>query len=64
MNINTIKSVVRKKYPEVKIVSVEKKQWGIFVVKVSKQMPKSIKKGSIIGEWNGSDSTLDKIDWY
>ena len=63
MNINTIKSKVKKQFQTVEIKKVKKHDWGIFSVKVIKQMPRSTKIGLIFGEWNGGECTMGKIEW-
>lgn len=50
MNLNTIKSAVRNKFNGLNILSIEKKSFGIFVVKVSEQRAKSVRNGFIMGE--------------
>ena len=63
MNINTIKSKVKKQFQGVQIKEVKKHSWGLFSVKVAKQMPRSIKIGFIFGDWNGGEYTMEKIEW-
>lgn len=70
MNANTIKSEVRKAFPNVKILSVNKKSFGIFTVSVEEQsnVQKSVRKGFLMGETDFSKSVngvmLDKnINW-
>ena len=63
MHTNTIKSKVKKQFQDVEIQEVKKNKWGLFSVKVKKQMPRSIKIGMIFGEWNGGDCTMEKIEW-
>ena len=63
MNNNTIKSKVKKQFQEVEIKEVKKHKWGLFSVKVIKQMPRSTKIGLIFGEWNGGECTMGKIEW-
>lgn len=65
---STIKSTVNNKFQGLKITSIDHKSFGIFVVKVEKQMPRSVKKGLIFGEtdFNKSDNGVvldNKIDW-
>jgi len=63
-----IKSAVKKRFSDIQIVSIEHKSWGIFVIKVKKEMKRSSKIGLLFGRTdhdnfeNGVD--LDsKIDW-
>jgi hypothetical protein len=63
MNSNTIKSKVKKQFQGVEIKEVKKNKWGLFSVKVTKQMPRSIKIGMIFGEWNEGQCTMEKIEW-
>jgi hypothetical protein len=68
MNANTIKAAVRKSFPTVKILSVDKKSFGVFVVRVEEQRAKSVRKGFIMGNTDHDISAngvvLDKnINW-
>ena len=64
MHKSTIKASVNKKFKGIKIVEIKKHNFGIFSVKVTKQMPKSIKTGHIFGEYNKGKIELDnKITW-
>ncbi len=63
MNTNTIKSEVRKTDKTIKIIEVKKHNWGLFTVKVKKEMKRSTKIGLIFGEWNSGDVKLEKIEW-
>jgi len=65
---NTIKAEVRNQFKGLKITDVQHKSFGLFVVKVEKQMPRSVKIGLIFGETDfdkaESGVVLDKkIDW-
>jgi len=68
MNANTIKSEVRKAFPNVKVLSVNKKSFGIFTVSVEEQRAKSVRKGFLMGETDFDKAVngvvLDKnINW-
>lgn len=58
-HLSTIKAAVKKQFPDVKVVSVTNYKFGVFSVKVSKDMPRSVKIGFIMGE---TDSDLDSKD--
>lgn len=60
---STIKAKIKKVDNTLKVVSITKHKFGLFTVKVHKQMPKSVKIGLIFGEWDGETIKLDKIDW-
>jgi hypothetical protein len=65
---SSIKSEVKKKFKDVVIADISIKSFGIFVIKVKKQMPKSTKIGLLFGETNfdkiESGILLDKkINW-
>jgi len=65
---NTIKAEVRKQFSDVDIIKVENKSFGIFVIKVKTEMPRSTKIGLIFGETDFDKKengvVLDeKIDW-
>ena len=65
---NTIKSEVKKQFNDIKIKDIQRKSFGIFVVKVEKQMARSVKIGLIFGETNFDKKengvVIDKkIDW-
>jgi hypothetical protein len=63
MNANTIKARVKKANPEVTIMSVKKFGWGVFSVKVKKELKRTTKVGIIMGKWNGGNVELDKVEW-
>ncbi len=63
VNSNSIKAEIKKSYKDLKIISITKHKFGIFTVKVSKQMPKSVKIGFIVGEWDGEKIKLEKVSW-
>ena len=63
MNANTIKAAVRKTNPTVIITNVQKEKWGLFVVKVKIEKARSTKIGLIMGNFNGGDVQLEKIEW-
>lgn len=68
LNKNTIKAAVRKKFPDVKILKIKHHKFGIFTVRVEKQMPKSVKYGFIEGQVNYNNGLRSiilgkKIDW-
>jgi hypothetical protein len=64
MHASTIKAAVNKKFKDVKIIEVKKHKFGMFSVIVSKEMPKSVKKGYVFGEFDGGVVKLDnKITW-
>jgi heterodisulfide reductase subunit C len=63
MNINTIKSKVKKQFQAVEIKEVKKHKWNLFSVKVTKEMARSTKIGMIFGEWNCGECTMEKIEW-
>ena len=64
MHKSTIKAAVNKKFKGIKIIEIKKFSFGIFSVKVTKQMPRSIKHGNIFGEYNEGEIKLDnKINW-
>ena len=64
MNTSTIKTAVKKKFKDVEVVEVKKYKFGMFSVKVTKQMPRSVKRGNIFGVFNGGTAKLDnKITW-
>lgn len=65
---STIKSEVRKTFKDVVITDISIKSFGILVIKVKKEMPRSTKIGLLFGETNFDKSengvVLDKkIDW-
>tara|TARA_R100000808_G_C2094553_1_gene113679 strand:- start:607 stop:819 length:213 start_codon:yes stop_codon:yes gene_type:complete len=49
LNSNTIKAQVRKEFTDVEIVEVKKHSFGLFVVKVKKEMARSTKTGLVFG---------------
>jgi hypothetical protein len=68
MNSNTIKAVVKKQFEGLNILSIEKKSFGIFVVKVSEERAKSVRIGFIMGETNFDKSENgvvleSKVNW-
>ena len=60
---STVKAEIKKVDNTLKVVSITKHKFGLFTVKVQKQMPKSVKTGLIFGEWDGEIIKLEKIDW-
>tara|TARA_R110002020_G_C15696878_1_gene720418 strand:+ start:137 stop:349 length:213 start_codon:yes stop_codon:yes gene_type:complete len=67
-NKNTIKAEVKNQFKGLKVTDVQHRSFGIFVVKVEKQMPRSVKIGLIFGETDFDKTengvVLDKkIDW-
>lgn len=64
MHSSTIKAAVNKKFKDVKIIEIKKHKFGMFSVKVSKEMPRSVKYGYVFGEFYGGTAKLDnKITW-
>ena len=64
MHKSTIKASVNKKFKGIKIVEIKKHNFGVFSVKVTKQMPRSIKYGLIMGYYDKGKINLDnKITW-
>ena len=64
MHSSTIKAAVNKKFKDVKIIEIKKYKFGMFSVKVTKQMPRSVKHGNIFGEFDEGGINLDsKITW-
>ena len=63
MNINTIKSKVKKQFQAVEIQEVKKHKWNIFSVKVTKQMTRSPKIVMIFWEWNCGECKKGTIEW-
>lgn len=68
MNANTIKSQVKKDFPGIEVIEVKKFKFGMFSIKVKKQMKRSVKIGNIFGETDFDKSengvVLDpKISW-
>ena len=65
---STIKSEVKKMFKDIIITDISIKSFGILVIKVKKEMPRSTKIGLIFGETDFDKSengvVLDKkIDW-
>ena len=61
MHLSKIKAKVKKENPTLKIEQIKKYKFGIFIVKVSKETPKSKKIGTIFGEDKGDNIILDKV---
>jgi len=66
---STIKSEVRKQFTGIDIVEVKTHNWGLFNVKVKKEMARSTKIGMIWGETDFNKNTKNgvvlesKIEW-
>lgn len=65
---STIKSEVKKQFSDVTITDISHKSFGIFVVKVKKEMVRSTKIGLIFGQTDFDQSETgvlldEKIDW-
>lgn len=62
-----IKAEVKSRFNDVDVVSVDHKKFGVFVVKVKKEMQRSTKIGIIIGETDFDLSengiVLGKLEW-
>ena len=56
-HLSTIKSEFNKKFKGVDVKEIKKHSFGLFTVKVKKEMPKSTKHGFLMGE---SDWDLNK----
>jgi|TARA_B100001093_G_C25900556_1_gene624286 hypothetical protein len=68
MHKSTIKSQVLKQFLDIEIVEIKKFKFGMFSIKVKKQLKRSTKFGVIFGETNFDKSengvVLDnKISW-
>tara|TARA_R110000822_G_scaffold52405_1_gene135748 strand:- start:7 stop:246 length:240 start_codon:yes stop_codon:yes gene_type:complete len=59
MHKSTIKAAVNKKFKGIKIIDIKKYKFGMFSVKITKQMPRSIKYGIIFGVFDGGKANLD-----
>lgn len=65
---STIKAQVKKSFKDVEIIDVSIKGFGVLVIKVKKEMPRSTKIGLLFGQTDFDKSEngviLDKkIDW-
>ncbi len=68
MHKSTIKSQVKKQFQNVEIIEIKKFKFGMFCVKVKKELKRTTKIGNIFGETNFNKSengiVLDKkISW-
>ena len=63
-----IKSEVKKQFPDVEIMEINKFNWGMFSVKVRKHTSRTVKIGTLMGQTDFDKKengvVLDKkIDW-